>query len=208
MPRKTRKSGKKLSPFNFNVLKEIMSFKKEKCNNWQDDYGQDCSDADFFLGKERVFNKYRSLFPDKYKEYIESSYSRLKQSVPMFPSKNCNQIVFGTGEDIVLYIAINNKYLDAGYEAPFTLFMPKVWNTETNLLFTQCAIKHKINTCDNSFFIRILLPKKYNRLLDKDGNARVTLLEICTIYKVVKELGLTSFIYKTAAEFDYDIIFI
>jgi len=204
MPRKTRKGNKKIQVFDFSSLNEIV--KAGRCKEWQE--LPECLGGDFFSGKDRVFAKYRTIFPDKYKEYIEMGFGHLKRLVHMFPRQQCEQIVFGTGEDIILYIAINNKYVSSGLKAPFTLYMPAVWSAEANLIFTQCAIMHRVNTCLDSFFIRILLPKNYNRLLDKDGNPRITLLELYTIYKFVKENGLKSYIYRTSVDYDYDIVFI
>ena len=134
------------------------------------------------------------------------SVPEIKKMVPRF--SKCKQIVIGTGEDIVLYIAINNKYMAMNKPMPFVLFVPTVWDEDTNLLFTQCAISHQLNNCAYTHFIRILLPKDRARLLDKTGSARITLREIATISKYVHDWNLSARILKTDDSFDYDIVFI
>lgn len=132
----------------------------------------------------------------------------IKKMVPRFPSSKCKQIVIGTGEDIVLYVAINNKYMAMKKTMPFVLFIPTVWDEDTNIIFTQCAISHQLNNCAGSYFIRILLPKERARLFDGVGTARITLREITAISKYVHDWNLSPRILKTGASFDYDIVFI
>jgi hypothetical protein len=132
----------------------------------------------------------------------------LQNMIPNFPVSNCKQIVIGVGEYIILYIVINIRYINDNKEVPFSLFMPEEWNEEINLLFTQCAIKGYVNNCNDDFFIRILLPKNLKILLNKDNEPRITLLEICTISKFVKDKNIQTFIYNTSTDFEYNLIFI
>jgi hypothetical protein len=213
MPRKTRRLARRktprLLPFDFAALNEVMSKNSVKCNHWRANVEPDCSNMGaFFDGHERVFAKYKSIFLDRYTGYMALTINELIKKVPYMPSRQCKQIVIGAGEDIILYIAINNKCHVLGLPMPFTLFMPPQWDAETNLLFTQCAVAHRLNNCAGKFFIRILLPKNLDRLLDASGSARISLLEICTISKYVRDMNLRCFIYKTPATFDYDIVFI
>jgi hypothetical protein len=213
MPGKTRKvkKGNKLAlvPFNLDTLNEIMSQNSVRCSEWQKNSEPNCSDnGTFYNGYERVFKKYKGIFDAKYKEIMETDVKEVVKKVPNIPNKKCKQIVLGAGEDIVLYIAINNKFMELGKPAPFTLFMPPTWDESGNLLFTQCAIDHQLNNCADDFFIRILLPKDMGRLLDKSKKARVCLLEICTVVKYARDWKLKAFIYKTPADCHYDIVFI
>jgi hypothetical protein len=211
MGRKTRKVKAKssLKPFDFAIIDNLMSKNSAKCGEWQIDADPNCGPENaFFNGSPRVYNKYSGLFPDTYKRYIEMDVESLKNMIPRMPKKKCKQIVIGTGEDIILYVATNNKFKNMGLQKPFTLFTPPEWGVAENLLFTQCAVSHQINNCPYNFFLRILLPKDASRLFDSSGKARISMLEICTISKYVKDWGLESFILKTSAKFDYDIIFI
>jgi hypothetical protein len=212
MPRKTRRLARRrprLLPFDFAALNEIMSKNSVKCNHWRQNIEPDCSSTEaFFDGRERVFAKYKSIFFDAYSAYMALDIVELMAKVPYMPHRQCKQIVIGAGEDIILYIAINNKCHVLGLPLPFTLFMPPQWDAETNLLFTQCAVSHQLNKCADRFFIRILLPKNVDRLIDSAGGARISLLEICTISKYVQDMKLPSFVYKTPAAFNYDIVFI
>lgn len=191
--------------FDFSTLDELISTNATAV--WRQPH-VDCSKEDFFGGHKRVFEKYRGLFLAKYDAYFNMSLVDIKKLVPRFPSNKCKQIVIGAGEDIVLYIAINNKFMAMKKPMPFTLFMPTVWNEKSNLLFTQCAVSHQLNNCANAPFIRILLPKDRSRLLDKTSAPRVSLLEIATIYKYLQEWNLDARILRTDASFDYDIVFI
>jgi hypothetical protein len=210
MPRKTRRAKKpRVVPFDFSTLKEVMSKNSVKCNYWSRNAEPDCSATGlFFDGHERVFAKYKSIFLEKYTEYMDTDIIQLMNKVPFPPNKKCKQVVIGAGEDIILYIAINNKCRMLRYPEPFTLFMPPQWDADTNLLFTQCAVSHQLNNCATDYFIRILLPKNTSRLLDKTGAARISLLEICTIFKYVQDMQLQAYIYNTPEHFDYDIVFI
>jgi len=213
MPRKTRRLARqrtaRLLSFDFAALNEIMSKNSVKCNHWRQNIEPDCNNMGaFFDGQERVFAKYKSIFLDTYTGYMALTPVELMAKVPFMPHRQCKQIVIGAGEDIILYIAINNKCHVLGLPAPFTLFMPPQWDAETNLLFTQCAVSHQLNNCADKFFIRILLPKNSERLLDASGGARISLLEICTISKYAQDMNLPSFVYKTPATFAYDIVFI
>jgi hypothetical protein len=124
MPRNTRKvkptpkfpKFPKLVSFNFHshALNAIVEQCGDKLLPWQTDDVPDCRNAlQFFDGPARVFEKYMSLFPDKYEKYMAMSFSKLRALVPRFPSSTCKQLVIGAGEDIVLYIAINDKYVSA-----------------------------------------------------------------------------------------------
>ena len=214
MPRKTRRrQGRNnrppLKPFNFAALAGVMARDPAGCGLWQTDVEPDCSnESAFYDGHERVFGKYRGIFDALFRTYESLGLSELTRKVPHMPHKQCKQIVIGAGEDIVLYIAINKRFTDAGLPVPFTLFMPPSWDVAGNLLFTQCAIRHRLNTCVGGFFMRILLPKSLDRLVDSSGKARISLLEICTIAKYVHDMGLQAYIFKTPAHFDYNIVFI
>ena len=213
MPRKTRRQRNRgrvpLRVFNFDVLAPIMARDPAGCGLWQADVEPDCSnESAFYDGHERVFGKYKGIFDTLFRRYESMDLSELVGKVPHMPHRQCKQIVIGAGEDIVLYIAINKRFTDAGLPVPFTLFMPPTWDLAGNLLFTQCAIQHQLNTCVGGFFIRILLPKSHDRLVDSSGKARISLLEICTIAKYVHDMDLPAYIFKTPAHFDYDIVFI
>ena len=210
MPRNTRRAKKyPLSLFNLDILNEIMAQNSVRCSEWQTNTEPNCSGTGaFYNGYERVFGKYKGIFDAKYTEFMKMNVKELTKRVPMMPNRRCKQIVIGAGEDIVLYIAINNKFMELGKPQPFTLFMPPTWDEAGNLLFTQCAVAHQLNTCANDFFIRILLPKDFGRLLDKSKKARISLLEICTISKYAHDWHLPAYIYKTPVEFTYDIVFI
>lgn len=203
---KTRKA--RLERFDFSTLDTLLE--SNESIKWQKspDSLVDCSSYDFFGGYKRVFAKYRALFPARYEAYLNMSIPDIKKMVPRFPSSKCKQIVFGTGEDIVLYVAINNKYMAMKKTMPFVLFIPTVWDEDTNIIFTHCAISHQLNNCADSYFIRILLPKERARLLDGAGTARITLREITAISKYVHDWNLMPRILKMAAAFDYDIVFI
>lgn len=209
MVKKTRKAQVSLKPFDFKSLDYFMKKNSTRCGQWQNEKEPDCTHTGaFFDGYERVYTKYSGMFKDRYKEYMDMDIESLKKVVPHMPKKNCKQIVIGTGEDIVIYLALNNHYMKAGQPLPFTLFTPPEWDEAGNLLFTQCAVSHQINNCPYEFFLRILLPKNPKRLLDSAGKARVSLLEICAISKYVSDWGLESFILKTPTKFDYDIVFV
>ena len=202
---KTRKA--RLERFDFSTLDALIG--SNESIKWQRSHAtDDCSSYDFFGGYKRVFAKYRALFPARYDAYLNMSIPDIKKMVPRFPSSKCKQIVIGTGEDIVLYVAINNKYMAMKKSMPFVLFIPTVWDEDTNIIFTQCAISHQLNNCAGSHFIRILLPKERARLLDGAGTARITLREITAISKYVHDWNLSPRILKMAAAFDYDIVFI
>ena len=212
MPHKTRRQRRNRPPlrvFNFDVLAPIMARDPVGCGLWQTDVEPDCSnESAFYDGHERVFDKYRSIFDTLFRTYESLDLSELIRKVPLMPHRQCKQIVIGAGEDIVLYIAINKRFTDAGLPVPFTLFMPPTWDVAGNLLFTQCAIRHELNTCVGGFFIRILLPKSLDRLVDGSGKARISLLEICTIAKHVHDMDLKAYIHRTPVHFDYNIVFI
>ena len=221
MPRNTRKvkptpkfpKSPKLVSFNFHshALNAIVEQCGDKLLPWQTDDVPDCRNAlQFFDGPARVFEKYMSLFPDKYEKYMAMSFSKLRALVPRFPSSTCKQLVIGAGEDIVLYIAINDKYVAASKPPPFTLYMPGTWTHDNNRLFMQCGVRHLLNACTaNQHYLRILLPKDLSRLLNADGEPRVSFLEMMTISKYVDEMHLRAFLLKTPArQFDYDIVFI
>ncbi len=209
MPRKTRKAKVTLKPFDFKSLDDFMKKDAVRCGIWQHEKEPDCTHTGaFFDGYERVYTKYRGIFKDRYEGYMQMDTDSLRKLIPYMPKKNCKQIVIGTGEDIVIYLALNNRYMNMGRPTPFTLFTPPVWDEAGNLLFTQCAGLNRLNNCPYEFFLRILLPKNPSRLLDSSGKARVSLLEICTISKYVEDWGRKSFILKTPENLDYDIIFI
>ena len=209
MVKKTRKVKVSMKPFDFTSLDDFMRKNSTRCGQWQHEKEPDCTHTDaFFDGYERVFKKYSGLFPERYKRYMTMNITELKKLIPRMPKKNCKQIVIGTGEDIVIYLALNNHYMNLGKQLPFRLFTPPEWDEAGNLLFTQCAVSHQINNCPYEFFLRILLPKNPKRLLDSAEKARVSLLEICAISKYVSDWGLESFILKTPECLDYDIVFV
>jgi hypothetical protein len=208
----------KLKPFNFddffNSLDKISNH-NNKCNGWNINKEYNCDiTTEFYNGYSRVFTKYNNLFPDKYKTYLDMKEDELKKLIPFFPDSTCKEAIFGCGEDICLYIAYNNKMFNENKNMPFLLFAPSVWSEQTNEFFTECASKKILNNCNNNYFIRILLPKDYIRLFNKEtGNPRITLYEICKISEIYKKLNnidikVQSYIYITPTNFDYDIIFI
>lgn len=210
MPRKTRRRVKhSLKPFDFGEFDALMSKDVDSCNKWQTESEPECSDKKIFLdGHARVYKKYGSIFPDIYSNYMNMNIDALTRLIPKMPKKNCKQVVIGTGEDIVIYIAVNNHFKKMGSPLPFLLFMPPEWDEATNLIFTQCAVLRRLNNCPYEYFLRILLPKNRARLFDASGKARISLLEICTISKYVKDMELEAFILKTPAKMDHDIVFV
>jgi hypothetical protein len=199
---------------NFNLTEYLNDFFLQNqigsCPIWDLPTNMECKQihGKFLTGYDQSLEMYRNLHSDELLKYMSMSIKEQELNIQKMPKFNCSQVVLGTMEDLTQYIAYNNTKLENNEKVPFSILQTANWNEKTNIAFVYCAYYGQLGNSDCKYPIRILLPKNMNRLINKEGNARVTLKELCFVDNLVNKTDQIIKILKTDDSYDYDILFV
>jgi hypothetical protein len=210
--RRNLKGGNTLLDFNLTeYLNELfLQNKIGSCPVWDLPTNMECKQihGKFLTGYDQSLEMYRNLHRGELLKYMSMTIKEQELNIPKMPKYNCSQVVLGTMEDLTKYIAYNNTKLENNEKIPFSILQTADWDEKTNIAYIYCAFYGQLGNSDCKYPIRILLPKDMNRLINKQGDARVTLKELCFVDKLVNKTDQIIKILTTDDSYDYNILFV
>ena len=158
--------------------KPIFDF--SECNEYE-------FDSSFFNGRDRVFNKYKSI--PGFERYNTMS---LEQLTSIVQPTSTRTIILGTTEYLFPYVAyclkfINEHKMDIETgdrpTLPFIFYASIEWTMTGNINFIDCVSEYYKQ---KKYPITVFLPKDQTKWIDPKGQPRVTILELFRLVSNVR----------------------
>ena len=151
-------------------------------------------DASFYDSAQRVKKKYLDI--SEFIEYYNKTLEEL--NIITNPPPKSRDILLGTTEYLFPYVAYCVKYIENNCNTnctdkdkenlPFIFYAPLLWSDDDNIKLIDCiSAFYKAGKYNK---IIIFLPKNKKTLYNQQGQPRITVKEICRLYKNIGNVDI------------------